>query len=209
MIVFLTGAGLSANSGLPTYRGENGVYTNAPDELRGQPIQEFLTLENARKNPEDVAAYLAGLKEQFFGAEPNDIHRAIAYVEQVVGPKRCTVFTQNIDDLHEQAGSTNVIHLHGDMENPILFGQNLRPESLQEMDFVLPSTKLCVIVGTSVIFPYMMGWLEMLGVWGCDFVLLDTDPKHYLNEWVNHHETDPAKFPTIIKDLVSNWIADA
>jgi len=200
MIVFLTGAGLSANSGLPTYRGPGGLYEEGNTES-GLPIEEFLSAKNQIENPEEVNSYIQKMANIITEAEPNDIHKSIAQLESIVEtPIR--VFTQNIDDLHERAGSSNVIHLHGTVSDPVLFGANIPSWALGELDYVLPQAQVCVIIGTSIVFNYLIDWVNMLKKWNCKIILLDTDPEHTLSKTAQIHCTNPTQFTKIIQTVI-------
>ena len=103
-IVFLTGAGISVESGLSTFRGKNGLWTNeewaylASTDALNNDTQKCLDFYNFRR-------------KQLAEVEPNDAHRIIAELEK---KHDVTVITQNVDNLHERAGSSHVIHLHGE-----------------------------------------------------------------------------------------------
>lgn len=98
-----TGAGISAESGLKTFRDSDGLW-------EGHNIEDVATPEAWKRNPELVQQFYNERREQVLKAEPNEAHKIIAALEDFF---EVTIITQNIDDLHERAGSTNVIHLHG------------------------------------------------------------------------------------------------
>jgi NAD-dependent deacetylase len=104
-IVVLTGAGISVASGLPTYRGENGVWN------RESPLK-VATAKAMREKPNDVWQFFIGMKLKAQAAEPNAAHFALAAAERKA-TGAFTVITQNVDGLHQQAGSSNVLELHG------------------------------------------------------------------------------------------------
>ncbi len=104
-IVLLTGAGMSAESGLKTFRDNNGLWEN-------HNIYEVATPNAWQKNPELVLAFYNQRRKQLENASPNDGHRMIAQWEK---DYHVTIITQNVDDLHERAGSTNILHLHGEL----------------------------------------------------------------------------------------------
>jgi len=115
-IVFFTGAGASAESGIQTFRGNSGLWQRFPPETYG-------TLRGlawvAAVTPWKLAAFLREIVGSFVGAQPNHCHRAIADFQQNAGMKTITVVTQNVDDLHQEAGSSpeRVIELHGSLLN--------------------------------------------------------------------------------------------
>lgn len=112
-VLFITGAGISADSGLPTYRGVGGLYAGGTTE-DGLPIEVALSGDMLTRRPEYVWRYLMQIAPHFRGARPNDAHAVIArfqdHIEQV------TVLTQNVDGLHREAGSRDVIEIHGTLD---------------------------------------------------------------------------------------------
>lgn len=102
-IVVLTGAGISAESGLNTFRDSDGLW-------EGYNINDVATPEAWARNPELVQGFYNMRRKSILEADPNRAHRALVLLEKMFD---VTIVTQNIDDLHERAGSTNIIHLHG------------------------------------------------------------------------------------------------
>jgi NAD-dependent deacetylase len=102
-IVVLTGAGISAESGLKTFRDSDGLW-------EGFNIEDVATPEAWRRNPELVQDFYNQRRKTVLEAKPNAAHYALAELEEKYD---VTIITQNIDDLHERGGSTNVVHLHG------------------------------------------------------------------------------------------------
>lgn len=113
-VLFITGAGLSADSGLPTYRGLGGMYEFDETE-EGLPIEELLSGEMLESEPHVTWKYLAQVAEACQGATFNVGHQMIARFEYAL--PRVWVLTQNVDGFHRAAGSSNVIDIHGDMHN--------------------------------------------------------------------------------------------
>jgi NAD-dependent deacetylase len=169
-IVFLTGAGMSAESGIKTFRDINGLWEN-------YDVMEVASIEGWRANPALVQQFYNDRREQLRTAEPNEGHRLIAKLEEDC---EVSVVTQNVDNLHEKAGSKNVIHLHGELTKacnetkteiveigytPIIHGTKakdgslLRPfivwfgEAVPLMDIALQKVQnadIVVIIGTSM-----------------------------------------------------------
>lgn len=102
-IVVLTGAGISAESGISTFRDSGGLW-------EGHDVMEVASIEGWRANPKKVLDFYNQRREKAINAEPNEGHKAVARLEEYFD---VTVITQNVDPLHEKAGSSNVIHLHG------------------------------------------------------------------------------------------------
>jgi NAD-dependent deacetylase len=108
-IVVLTGAGISAESGLPTFRGNHGLWM-------GRRLEEVATPEAFARQPEVVQRFYDLRRRQLLAPEvaPNAGHRALADLARR-WPGRVQIVTQKIDDLHERAGSTNLFHKHGEV----------------------------------------------------------------------------------------------
>jgi NAD-dependent deacetylase len=103
LIVVLTGAGISAESGLRTFRDSDGLW-------EGHAIEDVATPRAWRRNPRLVLEFYNMRRRDVLAARPNAAHLALATLEQRYD---VTVITQNVDDLHERAGSSRVVHLHG------------------------------------------------------------------------------------------------
>lgn len=113
-LLFITGAGISADSGLPTYRGIGGLYNLSSTE-DGLPIEELLSGRMIRRRPEQSWKYLVQVERACRGARFNRGHEVIAEVEAHFD--RVWTLTQNVDGLHRQAGSKNLIEIHGDLHD--------------------------------------------------------------------------------------------
>jgi NAD-dependent deacetylase len=113
-LLFITGAGISADSGLPTYRGVGGLYNTTSTE-EGLPIEELLSGHTMRQRPALTWKYLAQVAQACRGARFNRGHEVIAAMENHFD--RVWTLTQNVDGFHRQAGSRNVVDIHGDLHN--------------------------------------------------------------------------------------------
>jgi NAD-dependent deacetylase len=111
-LLFVTRAGMSADSGLPTYRGVGGLY-DRDDTEEGHPIEEMLSGEMFRERPEWTWKYLRQIEQACRGAKYNRGHAVIAEMEQHF--PRVWTLTQNVDGFHRDAGSRNVIAIHGEL----------------------------------------------------------------------------------------------
>jgi NAD-dependent deacetylase len=111
-ILFITGAGVSAESGIPTFRGSTAAFPDGRTD-QGIPFEEALSASTFRRNPRLTWRCFFQLERACRGKEPNLAHLAIAALEK--GGRHVGVATQNIDGLHQQAGSTDVIELHGNL----------------------------------------------------------------------------------------------
>lgn len=169
-LVFLTGAGISAESGIKTFRDADGLW-------EGHDIMEVASFDGFEKNPALVLDFYNQRRKQLLEVHPNKAHEIIAHLQQHFN---VTVITQNVDDLHERAGSNKIIHLHGellkarsvvkedliyDWKTDILEGttndknQQLRPhivwfgEAVPEIENavkIIEKADIIVIVGTSL-----------------------------------------------------------
>ncbi|MFK7755607.1 MAG: NAD-dependent deacylase [Flavobacteriales bacterium] len=104
-IVVLTGAGVSAESGVATFRGAAGLW-------EGHKIEEVASPEGWHANPELVLDFYNKRRKNVHEVEPNEAHYILAQLEQA---NNVQIITQNIDNLHERAGSSNILHLHGEI----------------------------------------------------------------------------------------------
>ncbi len=106
-VFVLTGAGISAESGLATFRDSDGLWA-------GHAIEDVCTPEAWDRNPELVWQFYSARREAAAKAQPNAAHRALAALEERLGD-RFFLCTQNVDDLHEKAGSLRMVHMHGEL----------------------------------------------------------------------------------------------
>lgn len=104
-LTVLTGAGISAESGIATFRDANGLW-------EGHDVMEVATPEGFRRNPELVLEFYNQRRRQLHTVQANTGHTTLAAMEQDF---RIHIVTQNVDDLHERAGSSHVLHLHGEL----------------------------------------------------------------------------------------------
>lgn len=169
-IVVLTGAGMSAESGLKTFRDENGLW-------EGHDVMQVASPQGFAQNPELVLEFYNQRRRQLLEVSPNKGHLALGQLEQTFD---VSIITQNVDNLHEQAGSSHVVHLHGELfkvrstvnENHILDwkkdlvlgdtddnGNQLRPHivwfgemvpMLETAAQITQQAEILIIVGTSM-----------------------------------------------------------
>ena len=104
-LVVLTGAGISAESGLSTFRDNNGLWTKVNAE-------ELASIQGYRKDRAKVLAFYNERRKKLLNVQPNHAHKFLAELEKEY---KVSIITQNVDDLHERAGSTSVLHLHGEL----------------------------------------------------------------------------------------------
>ncbi len=113
-ILFITGAGISADSGLPTYRGIGGLYHENMTQ-DGIPIEEALSGDMMSRKPKITWKYIQQIESSSRKARFNSAHKIISDLEKKF--KRVWVLTQNVDGFHKDAGSKNIIDIHGDIHN--------------------------------------------------------------------------------------------
>ena len=173
-LVVLTGAGISAESGLKTFRDSDGLW-------EGYDVTEVATPRGWRKNPQLVLDFYNQRRKNVADASPNAAHYGLAELEKDFD---VTIITQNIDDLHERAGSTNILHLHGEIfkmrserDEELIYeikgdiklgdmakdGGQLRPyivwfeepvPKIEEAILIVQNADILVVVGTSlVVYP--------------------------------------------------------
>lgn len=172
-IVFVTGAGISQESGIPTFRGKDGLW-------RTYDVMKLATIDAFYENPNLVWEWYNERRRNIFSAEPNLGHKAIAELENFV---EVVILTQNIDGLHQRAGSTKVLELHGSIieikctvckfknkilteftnipplckcgnilrPNVVWFGEPLPQDTWQEAMIHASNCDIMVIVGTSLV----------------------------------------------------------
>ena len=122
-IVVLTGAGMSAESGISTFRDSGGLWDK-------YPVEDVATPEGYRRNPQLVTDFYNARRMQLLTVEPNEGHRLVAALEERY---EVTVVTQNVDNLHERAGSTLVIHLHGELTKVTSSREPNNPQYIREL----------------------------------------------------------------------------
>jgi len=194
-LIVLTGAGVSAESGLKTFRDSDGLWM-------GYDVYEVASPQGWQKNPELVLDFYNQRRKEVAEALPNAAHKAIADLQS---DYNVIVITQNIDDLHERAGSKNVIHLHGEIfkmrsendentfyeiRDKIRFGEKaadgfqLRPHvvwfgeqvpMIEKAASILPKADIFMLVGTSLQVYPAAGLIDLLPA-GIPKYIIDKNP---------------------------------
>lgn len=122
-LVVLTGAGMSAESGISTFRDSDGLWER-------YPIEQVATPEGYAANPKLVIDFYNERRKQLLEVKPNRGHELLAELEQNFN---VTIITQNVDNLHERAGSTHVVHLHGELTKVTSSYQPNNPNYIKEL----------------------------------------------------------------------------
>lgn len=132
-IVILTGAGISAESGLGTFRDKDGAWTK-------YDLEDVATPQGFARNPALVHDFYNKRRRDMVSARPNAGHYALARLEQAIKTEgaQLTLITQNVDNLHEKAGSGNVVHMHGELGKALCASCNWRGEWLVDMEVGTP-----------------------------------------------------------------------
>lgn len=193
-IVILTGAGISAESGLSTFRSENGLWNN-------HKVEDVATIEAFWRNPDYVHDFYNQMRPELFNARPNAAHLAITELQEKYN-SNINIITQNVDTLHEKAGNKNVWHIHGQINqivcmncghvfetwgdissedvcpqcniaamlkpNIVFFGENLL--YMDKVEKLLQTCDLFISVGTSgVVYP-AAGFVQVAKFAGADTI---------------------------------------
>lgn len=175
-IVVLTGAGISAESGVPTFRDAGGLW-------EGHRIDDVATPEGFARDPARVQRFYDERRRSLASVEPNAAHRALARLEGALGDDLLVV-TQNVDDLHERAGSVHLVHMHGALRRARCAACGARP--VWEGDLV--GRPACPACGSRALRPDVVWFGELpyeldrieAAVLGCDvFVAIGTSGEVY------------------------------
>lgn len=141
-IVFVTGAGISQDSGIPTYRGTDGLW-------KSYDPMKLATIDAFYDNPKFVWEWYSDRRKNIFSAEPNPAHKAIAELEKFAN---VSVLTQNIDGLHQKAGSSNVYELHGSIIRIKCTVCDYNEEEYKEFEDIPPRCKCGNILRPDVVW---------------------------------------------------------
>lgn len=148
-IVVLTGAGISAESGVPTFRGADGLW-------EGHRVEDVATPEGFERDRVTVQRFYDSRRRAVASVVPNAAHRALARLEGALGDDLLVV-TQNIDDLHERAGSRNLVHMHGELAKALCASCGARVEWLGDLEHGPP----CPACGVRALRPDVVWFGEM------------------------------------------------
>ena len=225
-IVILSGAGISAESGIPTFRGADGLW-------EGHNIMDVASPQGWKKNPRLVLDFYNQRRKAALAAEPNAGHRSLVELEAYY---EVVIITQNVDNLHEKAGSSRVIHLHGELfksrstldENLVYEldgwelhwgdtcerGSQLRPnivwfgEMVPMMDVAQQETAqadVLVVVGTSLQVYPAAGLLYEVGE-NTPVYIIDPSTPEYAQRPTVHPIAEPASvgLPQLVKQLIDD-----
>ena len=227
-IVVLTGAGISAESGLATFRSSNGLWNN-------HRVEDVATIEAFQRNPEFVHDFYNQMKPELLAAKPNPAHLALTKLQDNY-PAHVSIITQNVDTLHEKAKSRNIYHIHGQINqavclncghvletwndvttetvcpqcsvagmmkpNIVFFGENLL--YMDKVERLLASCDLFISVGTSgVVFP-AAAFVQTAKLYGAETYEFNLE-KTSNNFYFDHHIFGKAgeTLPPFIDELLA------
>jgi NAD-dependent deacetylase len=223
-IVILTGAGLSAESGLGTFRDKGGLWTK-------YDLEDVATPQGFARNPTLVHEFYNARRANCLGAQPNPAHDALARLQRAA-PDRVTLVTQNVDDLLERAGAPSVIHMHGELTRALCaacthrwnaphqmaptdpcpacaapatrpdivwFGE--MPYHMEKIDAALQSADLFVAIGTSGNVYPAAGFVHEAAFAGARTLELNLEPSATVSLF------DDARFG-LASTVVPEWVAE-
>ncbi len=223
-IVVLTGAGISRESGLKTFRDSDGLW-------EGHDVTEIATPEGFYSNPELVLRFYNERREQLQHVLPNSAHEALVKLEEEFDVH---IITQNVDDLHERAGSSRVLHLHGKLKearsvnNPHLIveinhdihigdlaedGAQLRPNIVwfgEDVPMIIPAAELSsradifIVIGTSMVVYPAASLIDYVPLESYIYVVDPKRPEVYCNNEHIHFIEKPASegVPELVSQLL-------
>jgi len=222
-IVILTGAGISAESGMGTFRDKDGLWTQVN-------IEDVATPEAFKRDPAKVMAFYNARRGNCIDAEPNEAHAALAKLQSSVHD--VTLVTQNIDNLHEKAGSEDVVHMHGEIMRALCAACDHRwdapaemvvgevcpscgapkgrpdivwfgeiPYHMERIERALRDADLFVAIGTSgAVYP-AAGFVQMADALGADTLELNLAPSDVASSFADARY-GPAS------EVVSAWVEE-
>lgn len=226
-VVVLTGAGMSADSGLATFRDAGGLW-------EGYDINEVASIDGWYRNPEIILDFYNLRRKQAFEAQPNEGHKALARLEEKFD---VSIITQNVDDLHERAGSTSVIHLHGELKKarsvdnkdlvydigakPIKLGDTaadgaqLRPDivwfgelvpMMEKAAQVVQKAEILIVIGTSLVVYPAAGLVDFSPGNIPRFILDPSNPDLYsFDSWEYIKSTAAKGTPKLVEKLLNKY----
>ena len=152
-IAVLTGAGISKESGIPTFRDNNGLW-------KKYDARKLASVAGFEENPQAVLDFYNARRKNLLEVAPNHAHRALAELEK---EHDVTIITQNVDDLHERAGSNRVIHLHGELKKVTSSVNRFNPDCIKEYPLDVPIKIGDKAADGSQLRPYIVWFGEQLG----------------------------------------------
>ncbi|WP_421772866.1 SIR2 family NAD-dependent protein deacylase [Gracilimonas sp.] len=227
-IVVISGAGISAESGLSTFRDAGGLW-------EGYDLNEVASIHGWNQDPENVLDFYNLRRKQAAKAKPNSAHTALADLEEHF---EVSIVTQNVDDLHERAGSTQVLHLHGELRkarsvedesividigsDPIKLGDTagdgaqLRPHVVWFGEMVpmiepaaieVSTADILIVVGTSLVVYPAAGLIDYAKTHIPKYIIDPSDPQLYdFDSWEHYRENAGTGVKKLADKLIKEYI---
>ena len=230
-VVILTGAGISAESGIRTFRASEGLW----EEHR---IEDVATPEGWMRNPELVWSFYQGRRRQLLEVVPNPAHDALVELETYLG-ENLLLITQNVDDLHTRAGSENLIHMHGELRKlrcescevvieamedvhlqdefvdcseceegrlrPHIVWFSEMPMRMDEINAAVFDCDVFIAIGTSGHVYPAAGLLGIARVRGAYCIGVNLDPPENVDLFNEFHQGQAGE---LLPDLIAQWMGD-
>ena len=152
-IVVLTGAGISKESGIPTFRDNNGMW-------KKYDARKLASVVGFEEDPQAVLDFYNARRKNLLEVQPNHAHKMLAELEK---QHDVTIITQNVDDLHERAGSSRVIHLHGELKKVTSSLNRLNPDCIKDYPLDVPIRMGDKAADGSQLRPFIVWFGEYLG----------------------------------------------
>jgi len=224
-IVVLTGAGMSADSGLKTFRDDDGLW-------EGHNVRDVATPQAWERNKELVLDFYNQRRTQAHTVDPNAGHKALAKLEDTFD---VTIVTQNVDDLHERAGSSDVLHLHGELskvrsekDRSLIYdiggdsielgdtaedGAQLRPHvvwfgepvpNMRKASAIVPEADILIVIGTSLVVYPAAGLVDLVDNDTSKYVVDPETPELVNNsDWIHIEERAAKGTPKLVSQLLN------
>ncbi|TYP94715.1 NAD-dependent deacetylase [Fodinibius salinus] len=224
-IVVLTGAGMSADSGLKTFRGSDGLW-------EGHDVSEVATPQAWQRDKELVLKFYNERRQQAHAVDPNEGHTALNKLEQQYDVQ---IITQNVDSLHEQAGSSQVLHLHGQLskvrsekDRSLVYeiggdtielgdtaedGAQLRPHvvwfgepvpNMRKASKIMPEADILIVIGTSLVVYPAAGLVDLVPDGIPKYVIDPATPELIDEEWNHLQKRAENGTPELVNILLEN-----
>lgn len=225
-VVVLTGAGMSADSGLKTFRDSDGLW-------EGHDVRDVATPQAWKRDKQLVLDFYNERREQAHAVEPNKGHEALARLEDYFD---VTIITQNVDNLHERAGSSDVLHLHGELskvrsekDSSLIYdiggdtidlgdtaedGAQLRPHvvwfgepvpNMNKAAKIVPQADILIVIGTSLVVYPAAGLVDLAGKEIPKYIIDPSIPDLMdYSGWEHIQKRAANGTPKLVKQLLSN-----
>lgn len=225
-VVVLTGAGMSADSGLQTFRDSDGLW-------EGHNVREVATPQAWERDKELVLEFYNERRKQMHSVDPNKGHKALARLEKKFD---VTIITQNVDDLHERGGSSDVLHLHGELskvrsedDRSLVYdiggdtievgdtaedGAQLRPHvvwfgemvpNMEKAAQIVPKADILIVIGTSLVVYPAAGLVDLADQDIPKFIIDPSIPDLMdYSGWEHIQERAEVGTPDLVEQLLSN-----